>query len=144
MIAAGVGRRRAHENRSQISPDFSVIGEGLLVRRHFKIRRQRVEPVLGTIDLRERLYPLAAAWQIILAIVGVLAASQTPLTQIVQALGRTGLRFGAPERWEQQACQDGNNRDHHEKFDQREAETRARGLHSRTEEMKTAKASTVK
>jgi hypothetical protein len=102
-----------------------VICEKLLVRWQFEIRRQRVEPIFGPINLLEGLHALTTPRQAVSIIIGVLAIGESPLAQVARALGeaRFGLALGKCRK--QQTRENGDDRDDYKEFEQSETEARA-------------------
>ena len=91
MVATRVGGHRADKRGMLADSQPLVIRIKLFVRWKFQVRWQSVEPVFGTVNLSERFYPLPSPGKEVLVIVSILAVSQAPLPQIVDALNRTGF-----------------------------------------------------
>ena len=129
VVAAGVGGGGADEDRTGAWFELLVCGEEFLVGRQAEIRRERVEPVLGAVNLGERLDALAAAGQEIGMVIGILTEGEAPLAKVAGALGGAGFGLGAAQSGQEEGRQERDDGDDDQQLDQRERCAGARSGH---------------
>ena len=127
MIAPRIGGCRTDKKRWRTRLGSCVVGDHLLIGSQVQVGRQSIKPILWPVNLVQRLQSLAAMGQIVLVIIGILAESESPLPQIVQAVGGTGFRLCPAQRGQKKARENGYDRDDDHKFDKRKCLVRRCG-----------------
>src|SRR5262249_39604464 len=118
-----VGGYRADEDGAVADSEALAVGKLLLIGRKLEVRRKRIEPVFGPINLGEWLNALAATWKVLVVIIGVLPVRQPPLAEITDTLDGLSFLFGPTERWQKEAGKQRDDCNNDQKLDQREAQT---------------------
>src|SRR6185503_16615049 len=119
---------RANENGVVDGLGNRGVGGQGLVAGQFNHRRQRVEPILRSVDEEQRLHALAAARDGVLIFVNIHRKSDTPLVQVAEALGGARLFFRACKARQKQARQHRDDGDDHQQLNQREGPASVRAL----------------
>lgn len=106
-----------------MSGGLHIVGDQLLKRRHSKINRQGVKPVIQAVDSCQSLNTLATSRQIITVVIRIHVIGQAPLAQVADALSGARLLFASRQGGQEHRRQNGDYRDDHEELDKRERVT---------------------